>query len=403
MAISYGIYIFVSYALYEDKIFDNRLRLEMNDFLSRYSQNSDTPLPNNIYLKSFIGKKNMNPLERSLTRNLSEGFHEFEEENYHVAVKKLPGDDRFLYLLYNTDKLEIHERVEIKVIPRLVLGLVLIILVGLIIGRLISNTIISPVIQLAKLVESSDPEHLPANFSKQFYNDEVGSLAIALEKKMQKIDSCIIREKQFTRDASHELRTPLTIIKGALEILQNSSEIKDGKSLRTLERIERSVKDMEKIIETFLWLAREKGAVETAETSHVLPVVQKAIEQNNYLLKDKPVKIDFTPIANLEVKVPETILQIVIFNLIRNAFHFTMTGRIDIMCHDDCLEIKDTGIGISKTEIKSVYQPHFKGKDSEGFGVGLNIVKRLCDQFGWTLEIKSREGRGTAVQLNFRM
>jgi len=401
LAITYGVYIIVSYTWVEDTVFNNHLQLEINDYLFRYSINPKTPLPNSIYLKSYIGKEKMSEFERSLTRDLTEGFHEFEDEDYHVTIKKLPEDDRFLYLIYNTDKLEIHEQIDNIVIPLLILGIIVIILIGLLIGRLISNTIISPVIQLAKLVESSDPENLPVNFSRQFYNDEVGSLAKALEKAMRKIESFIYREKQFTRDASHELRTPVTIIKGALEIMQISPAIKDEKLYRPLQRIERSVKDMENLIETFLWLAREKASVESAQTSHIVPVIQNAIEQHNYLLADKSIKLSFSAMADPEINAPETILQIVISNLVRNAFHFTMKGRIDMTFNDDRFEIKDTGIGISKEEIKSIYKPNFKSEYSQGFGMGLTIVKRLCEQFGWALEIESRKGCGTAVRLKF--
>ena len=66
---------------------------------------------------------------------------------------------------------------------------------------------------------------------------------------------------------------------------------------------------------------------------------------------------------------------------------------------DDCISIRDTGMGIEESKLDSVTLSHIKGEKSRGFGLGLSIVSRLCKRFGWTLEIESRAGEGTAFTI----
>jgi len=226
-------------------------------------------------------------------------------------------------------------------------------------------------------------------------------LARALEQSMQRVKDFVDREHQFTRDVSHELRTPVTVIKGAVELLkrQFTGEIKTVQ--RPLDRIERSVTKMESIIETLLWLSREEAAVNRGPAFEVLPVVREVIEQNQYLIVDKPLEIELITQADLQLTVPPPLFQIALTNLIRNALQYTLNGKITVDVRADRVVVSDTGAGIASTDLKTVTQPYMRGSDSEGFGLGLSIVSRLCDRIGWQLEIESVVGSGTTAQLIF--
>ena len=212
------------------------------------------------------------------------------------------------------------------------------------------------------------------------------------------IEAFIQREKQFTRDASHELRTPLTVIKGAAEIMELQPEIKDNPLLkRPVQRIARSVQNMEATIETFLWLAREEN--EPEKNCPVEPVIQKVVSDYRYLIENKDVTLEINRCYNKSVTVRKEILYIAITNLVRNAIQFTTRGTITITLEESFIEIRDTGDGIENTQLDLVTRPHIKGKDSHGFGLGLSIVARLCSRFGWKLDIDSHPGKGTRVRI----
>jgi len=86
-------------------------------------------------------------------------------------------------------------------------------------------------------------------------------------------------------------------------------------------------------------------------------------------------------------------------NLIRNAFHFTTRGSVTITIDEAHIGIRDTGLGIDADQLGAVTQSHVKGEKSQGFGLGLSIVSRLCKRFGWQLFIESEAGKGTEVRI----
>ena len=226
-------------------------------------------------------------------------------------------------------------------------------------------------------------------------------LAGALEQSMQRVKDFVDREQQFTRDVSHELRTPVTVIKGAVELLKRHFAAEKKSAPRSLSRIDRSVTKMESIIETLLWLSREEAAVNRGPVFDVLPAVREVIEQNQYLIVDKPLEIELITRADLQLTVPPPLFQIALTNLIRNALQYTLNGKITVAVRADRVVVSDTGAGIASTDLKTVTQPYMRGSNSTGFGLGLSIVSRLCDRFGWQLIIESAVGSGTTAQLIF--
>ena len=154
---------------------------------------------------------------------------------------------------------------------------------------------------------------------------------------------------------------------------------------------------METIIETFLWLAREEIGPE--KSCPVEPVVRKAISDNMYLIENKDIDLHFEVNFDKSVKVREEILYTAVTNLIRNAFNFTAKGSVTIIIDDIHIGIKDTGMGIEKERLESVTQSHIKGEESQGFGLGLSIVSRLCKRFGWKLLIESQVRKGTRASI----
>jgi signal transduction histidine kinase len=99
--------------------------------------------------------------------------------------------------------------------------------------------------------------------------------------------------------------------------------------------------------------------------------------------------------------VPASLFQIALTNLIQNAVRYTSNGQITIYVRDDRLLVCDTGIGIDGSDLENITQPHVRGTGSDGFGLGLSIVSRLCDRFGWQFEIESEVDRGTTAQIIF--
>ncbi|MGD8522928.1 MAG: HAMP domain-containing sensor histidine kinase [Desulfobacterales bacterium] len=404
LGIVYAVAVYISLDFIDDHLIDSRLNEEVGHFIAHHQRYSDYPGSRSPYITAYIGTKSMPLYVLDMIDGLAEGLHEahFDEEEYHIAIQRLPGQRDLLYLLYEVSALEFTEKRKVSIRLVLVAGVALMVALGLWIGWLTSRKVIEPVVHLAEQVNRSGPENLPTDLSKNFFNDEVGVLARALEQAIQRVEAFVEREQQFSRDASHELRTPVTVIKGSVELLKKKLSRNEKSVNHPLERIERSVANMENIIETLLWLSREDVAVDQNQNFAVVPVVQETIEQNRYLIGKKPIDIEFVSEDEPQLSIPAALFQIALTNLIRNAAQHTASGTIRVVVMNDRIRVADTGAGIDPDVLKKVTQPHVRSDRSDSFGLGLFIVQRLCDRLGWGFEIESEVGRGTTAELIFR-
>ncbi|UCE56826.1 MAG: HAMP domain-containing histidine kinase, partial [Desulfobacterales bacterium] len=381
----YATAVYISLDLIDDHLINNRLTEEVGHTISHLQRYSDLPRSTSPYITVYIGKETMPLYVLDMVDGLNEGVHEAysDKDEYHIAVQKFPDQEKLLYLLYEVSALEFTEKRKLNIGLVLVAGVVLLIALGLWIGWLTSRKVIAPVSHLAEQVNESGPDNLPTNLSKDFYSDEVGVLAKALEQAMQRVEAFVEREQQFSSDASHELRTPVTVIKGAVELLKRKFSNPEKSVFRPLKRIERSVTNMENIIETLLWLSREEAVIDQGEPFTVASVARETIEQNRYLIANKPIEVELVTEGEPQLTIPAPLFQIALTNLIRNAIQHTVSGNISVIVKHDRVLVSDTGSGIETDDLKLVTQRHVRGNGSKGFGLGLSIVKRLCHRFGW--------------------
>jgi signal transduction histidine kinase len=97
---------------------------------------------------------------------------------------------------------------------------------------------------------------------------------------------------------------------------------------------------------------------------------------------------------------------IVLGNLIRNAVLYTNEGSVTIIIKEHSVVIEDTGIGMTVEQTKKIFQPYYRAEQSgkttrKGYGVGLTIVKRLSNRFNWVVEVESKVGVGTRIEVFF--
>jgi signal transduction histidine kinase len=269
-----------------------------------------------------------------------------------------------------------------------------------------SRRALSPVMALANSVRQLDPnapdpavfepDHLPFGA-----DDEVGELSAALARFAQRINEFMERERHFTRDASHELRSPLTVIRMASDVLLQGTSLGESER-RTVERIRRSARDMEDLTAAFLLLARESETGLPMETVCINDVVAAELERAQPLAEGRPIALEIEARWCLSINAPERVLSVLVGNLLRNAVAYTNAGRVRVEIQTDSVVIEDTGVGLPAGRIRELGQPFVRGATGRpGYGVGLTIVRRLSDRFGWPVEFTSQAGVGTRVRITF--
>ena len=383
------------------RLVDTLMETEVDSFLYQYEQNRTAPLPHSQFVKMYKRIEEMPLRFQEVAKTAPPGVHGISgfknRPPVHIAVIELPDQPFPYYMLFHGHEF-FKKNAFLHPLQILMISLALLLVPAMLLGLFFSRMLLRPVMELMDKIKGLNPEKIPDQFSGKPSANEIGMLTSTLESTMSRIKEFIIREKQFTRDASHELRTPLTIIKGAVEIMEEQPEAQNNPLIkRPMARIAHSVAGMETTINTFLWLAREE--TEPPGTCRVEPVVKKAIADHQHLIKQKNIVVDLDVCTDKSLNVKEEILYIAISNLLRNAFSFTTQGAVFIEIADSYIEIRDTGMGIPEERMASLTQAHTKSRESNGFGLGLSIVSRLCTRYGWELNIESAPGQGTRVRI----
>ena len=235
-------------------------------------------------------------------------------------------------------------------------------------------------------------------------DDEVRVLADSLEAFTLQLQTQLERERAFSRDVSHELRTPLAVIRGSLELLQKQGQLSEQQN-KVVERMQATSRDMQSLIEILLVLAKEehRGREENEQTD-VTSLAERLlaeIEQSHNA--DQHVKLLLQSESDLVVNAPPQVVGMVIANLLRNACNYCPSGEVVARVSREGVCVSDTGAGIPASELSRLQQPFQRDvQSSSGYGLGLDIVRRLCDRYNWTLSIESSQGQGTRVAVKMQ-
>ncbi|GGW55079.1 sensor histidine kinase [Alishewanella tabrizica] len=319
-----------------------------------------------------------------------EGIYEFEPEELHVAVFSVDNAQRRAFVVFDVAGIEAASSEDgwwFLLIAGVVgtLGML-----GFVLGMMVMGRVIAPVAQLAHIVADIDLAKLSTEDAKrisanQFGDNEVGVLAETIEKTLQRISAFIAREREFTDSVSHELRTPVTVIMGALELLEHSAL--STNDVKALDRIKRATLDIKTTIELFLCLAREANDGVDNEVFLVWPQVNKAIEQQRFLLDGKRVAVQVDELAAPEICGHAQAFSIAVNNLVRNAFEYTLDGQEPITV---CIKPNELIIINPVSNDDTTQCLRTETVSTHGYGLGLGIVQRLCERHGWSFLLLSQ-------------
>lgn len=226
-------------------------------------------------------------------------------------------------------------------------------------------------------------------------------------------------KSEFLAVISHEIRTPLNGMVGMLDVLEKDNL--NDKQTRQLLIAKRSANDLLQLMNDILDISQiESNELILVEQSVNLP---KAIDEilcaHAHLWEEKGLEFySDIRVSDKNVLIDGHRFQQIIHNLLSNACKFTLSGRIEFHCHEavsseanhiflNC-KVVDTGVGISKENVGKLYQL-FTQLDSShtrkfgGSGLGLSIVKKLCEAMGGRIWVESKEGQGSTFSFEIQL
>lgn len=388
----------------EDQLIGQQLKLELDHYASEFRRDPDQDLVASRTIGHVISARKFANAPLAW-RNLENGVYTITDDtqsggpqSYQLAVRK--EADYWFFLQYDISH-------ELKLRGRLVAGVIGVVVLFSALSALIAfwaaASVMRPVADLAKRLEGFTESKGLDRLAPHFADDEVGQLAAKLDEYAAQLTHLVIRDREFNADVSHELRTPLAVIRGATELLLTQNELPDKVRQRLL-RIDRAARQSNELTDALLLLSRnERQSPAQGESTDVGSVVDQVVETHRATLGNKPIEVRIEKTCETHVDAPAAVLSVALGNLIGNAFKYTPEGTVVIRVEADRVVVEDSGKGISPVEAEKLFDRGYRGAGAtgKGAGLGLAIVVRLCELYGWKVSLAPRETGGAVATLVF--
>ena len=285
-------------------------------------------------------------------------------------------------------------------------GLPLVVTVSIAGGYVLMKRALKPVGEITRTAEQISSRNLSERLPAARTGDELEALSTALNRMIARIDHSFRHMNRFTADASHELRTPLTVLRGELEAVAQRQDIpSDAREIieSALEESER----LSKIVESLLAISRlDAGeALMSRERFDLAELVTDTVEQMRLLAEDKRITLSCVVKEGVQVEGDQGRLKQVVVNLADNAIKYTNEGgnidiRVAAVDGKALLEVSDNGVSIPPEALPHVFERFYRvdkarSRQMGGAGLGLSIVKSICEAHGGRIDVESTEGKGS--------
>jgi len=211
------------------------------------------------------------------------------------------------------------------------------------------------------------------------------------KRALKPMQDAISKLDNFSKDLIHDLNTPITSVLLNVKILENNPAFCDSKPL---QRIKRSLDDIGELHKNLNVLLQEDSM--QVQKENVFELINEVVLTHKKLYKN--ISFIVEEYAVYELLNAEAFKQ-VLTNIISNAAKYNVDdGYVKIYMKERTLYVEDGGIGIQNPQniFERLYKEH-----SSGHGIGLDIVKRLCEIMSIKLDASSKLGKGTTIILEF--
>lgn len=250
-------------------------------------------------------------------------------------------------------------------------------------------------------------------FNRQRVKSKKNRQLLEKEQEMAEMKS------SFFSNISHEFRIPLTLISGPIEMMKN--DIEDSKIKAQLDVMQQNANRLLTLINQLLDLSKlESGKLELSqEETDIITLVKGVTMTFQSLAEIKQIGLSVeTDLTCLKFSVDHEKLETILINLVNNAFAYTPEGgKITVVLgvekddsgKDQCrIAVKDTGQGIPKQDLPSVFDRFYRGngesvRQENGTGIGLALTKELVELHDGSIDVSSKEYAGTTFVVNLPM
>ncbi|MBL7844760.1 MAG: HAMP domain-containing histidine kinase [Cyclobacteriaceae bacterium] len=334
-------------------------------------------------------------------------YYSFENRQGAGRIFRLSGGD-YAVLIVAVDLVGINVMKNLRTI--LVTALVIGVVIMMSMSYYMSNRILSPISAKIKKANTISVSNLHERLRVFNPDDEIGQLALAFNRLLDRLDEAFHAQKLFVANASHEIRNPLTVIIGEADLaLDKDRPAKEyQESLKTIQseadRLNMLVNNLLQLSTVSYNLADLK--VEIITLSKLLLESKKKFD---LLDPDNQVRFNFdihADLRNLSVSGNMNLLQTAIINIFDNASKFSHNAPVEVdverLAEHIVISVKDQGVGIAAADIPKITQPFFRAdnvRKIRGTGIGIPLTVKIIELHAGKFEVQSELNKGTMVKI----
>lgn len=212
---------------------------------------------------------------------------------------------------------------------------------------------------------------------------------------LQPIKEERIKLNNFIKDTTHELNTPISAI-----LMSSENEVLSKKQVHRIQLAAHRISEIYKDL-TYIFL-EEKSDKKDIKELDLGKTVKEQLKYFEALAEKKQIKIE-QDIENFTYKIEENDFIRLFNNILSNAIKYNhQKGSIKILLKNKQLIISDSGIGIKEEKQKDIFNRYYRATSRNGgFGIGLNIVREICQAYDISISLTSKEKKGTTFSFNF--
>jgi len=359
-------------------------------------------------LKLWVGKGDGTPnlaaiRARKATPNVPYDLHvEGFKHPFRVASVRLE-DGSHIYL-------GLSERDELRVLKslreRFLLLWLVIVLLGFAIVFYATRRMLNYVREITEAASRIGQSDLSSRVPTNNRNDEVGHLAVTLNRMLDRIESSMHQLHTITDSLAHDLRSPLTAIRGKLELaLSDDARVKQGEPIvSAIDELDR----LTEFLNTSLDVAEAKAdALRISRTKVDLDeLVRVMISLYEPSMSEKGLRVQLSSAGSVSVSADKALLHRVIANLLDNELkhlHTSCTVSLQLKASEEVaiLIVEDDGPGFAVEVGRQMFEQRVKGSESKGHGLGLAFVEAVVRAHGGSVEASNRQQGGAHLSISW--
>lgn len=354
-----------------------------------------------------FGNKNFKVKRDFINSGLLEQHYNLINERYQnetlIYALKLDTD---LYAFINASLEPLDSTITI-LSNQFIITTIVVLILSLIIGYLISKKLSKPITQISNEARKLADGNFNANFKTDINIYEINELADSLNYAKDELSKTETLKRDLMANVSHDLKTPLTMIKAYAEMVRDITYNNKEKREENLNTIIDETDRLTLLVNDILDLSATESGNTTLKLEEVdlIKLINQVIQRFKILSEKEKYQFIFTHPNSTIIKADYKRIYQVVYNLINNAINYTGEDKkiyinIEENKYKYIVQIKDTGKGIKKEELKHIWDKYYHSdkkhkRNSYGTGLGLSIVKNILQMHNYKYGVISSDKGST--------